>query len=159
LKKALAREDAGLFGRALYWLESQREIVRLQHGKSMFFTSARALRGALGGGPAEIPEADSIPDRATSSETSAPSEDIDAGAIREAYRALAEHSGFTSVKIAALRRESGVSLAGLQQWLLEEHQHGRAVLSFGDWSLSDEETRAAAIELRGERYLLVRLLQ
>jgi hypothetical protein len=36
-------------------------------------------------------------------------------------------------------------------------REGGAALSLGDWSLADEETRAAAVTLDGERYLLVRL--
>jgi DNA-binding HxlR family transcriptional regulator len=159
MRKALAKEEVTLFDRALYWLESQREIVRLQHGKSTVFASARALRSALGGESAEIPGAAPFPDHAASSEPIFPSEDIDAGRICEAYRVLAEQSGFPSVKIAVLQRESGTQLAALQRWLRNEYQQGRAVLSFGDWSLSDEATRAAAIELRGESYLLVKLQQ
>jgi hypothetical protein len=159
LKKELSKGEATLLERALYWLESQREIVRLQHGKSVVFASVRALRSALGEESAEIPGAASLPERAAvAAESVSPFEDVDAGRIREAYRTLAERSGFTSVKIAALQCESGTSLDGLQRWLLEEHLQGRAVLSFGDWSLSDEATRAAAIELRGEHYLLVKLL-
>jgi hypothetical protein len=106
-----------------------------------------------------IPGSASFPERVAFSEPVAPPEEIDSDRIREAYRALADQSGFTSVKIAALQREAGTTLVALQQWLLAEYQQGRAVLSFGDWSLSDEATRAAAIELRGERYLLVKLLE
>jgi len=159
LKKALSGTEAPLLTRAIYWLETQREIVRLRHGKTTVFTSARALHRALGGDPAVIPGSASFPERVAFSEPVAPPEEIDSDRIREAYRALVDQSGFTSVKIAALQREAGTTLVALQQWLLAEYQQGRAVLSFGDWSLSDEATRAAAIELRGERYLLVKLLE
>ena len=158
-KKALAKEEKDLFDRALYWLEGQREIVRLRHGKIILFASARGFRQSLGGELSEIPVADSLPESAVITEPITSSEDIDAGRFHEAYRLLAEQSGFPSVKIAALRRESGASLAGVHRWLLDEYRQGRAVFSFGDWSLSDEATRAGAIELRGERYLLVKLLQ
>jgi len=158
LKKELSKGEATLLGRAIYWLENQREIVRLRHGASTFFTSARALHSAAGGELAVMAGAASFPKGAASSEPVATSEGLDAGRIREAYRVLAEHSGFPSVKIAALQRESGAALTVLHRWLMEEHQQGRAVLSFGDWSLSDEAARVAAIELRGERYLLVKLL-
>jgi hypothetical protein len=159
LKKTLSVSEAPLLGRAIYWLENQREIVRLRHGKAILFASARALRSAQGDGQTEIPDTGSLPEQVSSFQSTASIEAIDAGNIREAYRRLAEQSGFLSVKIAALQRESGSPLAELQQWLRDEYQQGRAVLSFGDWSLSDEATRAAAIELRGERYLLVKLQQ
>jgi hypothetical protein len=159
LKKQLSAKEAVLLARAIYWLENQREIVRLRHGKAILFSSARGLRNSLGGESVEIPVVGSFLERTVITEPIASFEDIDAGRLRKAYRLLAEQSGFPSVKIAALRRESGASLAGLHRWLLDEYQQGRAVLSFGDWSLSDETTRAAAIELRGERYLLVKLLQ
>jgi hypothetical protein len=48
-------------------------------------------------------------------------------------------------------------MEALKSWLLAEHQHGRAVFGLGDWSLADAETRAGLIELRGDRYLFVRL--
>jgi hypothetical protein len=156
LKKQLSKAEAALLGRAIYWMVSQRELVRLRNGKTVFFASGRALRSALGEGAPEIP-ANPSPNREAPSESIAPSEGINAGAIHAAYGALAERSGFPSVKIAALQRESGVSLPGLHEWLRDEYQRGRAVLSFGDWSLSDEATRAAAIEIRGEHFLLVKL--
>jgi hypothetical protein len=152
-KKALDKAELTLFDRARYWLETQREIVRFQHGKSSLFASARALRGALGGESAAALEPTST------LEPTALSGEAGGGRIREAYRVLVAQTGFPSVKIAALQRESGAPLPVLQQWLRDEYQQGRAVLSFGDWSLSDEPTRAAALELRGERYLLVKLLQ
>jgi hypothetical protein len=156
LKKQLSKAEAALLGRAIYWMENQRELVRLRHGKTVFFASGRALRSALGEGTSEIP-VNPFLNREVPSEPIAPPEGINAGSIHAAYRTLAERSGFPSVKIAALQRESGISLPGLHEWLRNEYQHGRAVLSFGDWSLSDEATRAAAIEIRGEHYLLVKL--
>jgi hypothetical protein len=154
LKKQISKAEVALLGRAIYWMESQREIVRLRHGKTVLFTSGRALRGALGEGTSTS-SATPSPSRETPPEPTASSDNT--GVILQAYRTLAERSGFSSVKIAALQRESAVALPELHRWLQDEYQHGRAVLSFGDWSLSDEATRAAALEIRGEHYLLVKL--
>jgi len=78
--------------------------------------------------------------------------------VRAAYRRLAERTGFPDVPVSALREESAAPLEALKPWLLAEHQAGRAVLSLGDWSLADRARRDAALELHGDRYLLVKLL-
>lgn len=77
---------------------------------------------------------------------------------RGAYHALVAGSGFPTVAISALQRESGAPLEALQAWLRAEHQAGRAVLALGDWSLADSEKRRAAIEWLGQPHLLVRLI-
>ncbi len=66
--------------------------------------------------------------------------------------------GFPDVKISALQHALGPSGAtALAAHLTALWREGRATLSLGDWSLASEETRAAAVELDGEKYLLVRL--
>ncbi len=80
---------------------------------------------------------------------------VDREAVLSAYRRLREKSGFSHVKIAALAREAGCPLAPLKEFIVSEGRAGRAVLGLGDWSLSDEETRAGAIELFGRPHLLV----
>src|SRR5260221_4040307 len=77
--------------------------------------------------------------------------------VRRSYEDLVRLAGFPDVEIATLQRQSGVPMAALKEWLLAEHQGGRAIFGIGDWSLADEATRAGVIELRGDRYLLVRL--
>lgn len=155
LKKQLSKaEAASPFKRAIQLMEGQRELVRLRHGRTALFASGRALRAALGEGISN-PPANPSPQSQPPPESIASPDNT--GIIRQTYRVLAERSGFPSVKIAALQRESGVALPALHRWLRDEYQHGRAVLSFGDWSLSDEATRSAALEIRGEHYLLVKL--
>jgi len=77
--------------------------------------------------------------------------------VLAAYRKVKACVGFSNVEICEILKELGVKMTMLKAFLLEESRQGRAVLSLGDWSLSSEETRAAAIEIQGNRYLLVRL--
>ena len=75
-------------------------------------------------------------------------------------RAVRESGGLPDVKISVLERAlAPVEAAGLAGVLRALWREGRVTLSLGDWSLADEETRRAAVELDGERYLLVRMEQ
>lgn len=68
--------------------------------------------------------------------------------------------GLPDVKISALGLAlAPVEAAGLADRLRALWREGRVTLSLGDWSLADEATRRAAVELAGERYLLVRMEQ
>lgn len=72
-------------------------------------------------------------------------------------RAVRVSGGFPDVKISTLRASlAGESAGSLDQRLRTLWSGGLVTLSLGDWSLASEEMRAAAIELDGERYLLVR---
>jgi len=164
VKKALDKSSSGFLEDALARLIAEARLIRLRRGKSVFFVSARALREALSGSAepkAESAQPASEVHSKSTLDIPAPAGNgvvaFDSERVRAAYQALVDDSGIPSVKIETLRQDTGLPLPELQQWLLEEYHHGRAVLSFGDWSLSDEAARSAAIELRGERYLLVRL--
>ncbi|MEI9894856.1 MAG: hypothetical protein WDN28_13470 [Chthoniobacter sp.] len=137
LKTALSPIEKPFLVQAIQALESQVRLIRLLRGKAFVFAHADSLRAALG------------------VTTKAPI--FDPQAVRRAYHTLVTRTGFRDVEIAALQRESGAPLAELKEWLQAEHHDGRADFYFGDWSLSDAQTREGAIELRGERYLLVRL--
>ena len=78
-------------------------------------------------------------------------------AVRAAYAELARERGLSDVPILELQRRSAAPLAELRAWLREESRAGRAVPSRGDWALVGEAERAAAIEIRGEPHLRVRL--
>ncbi|MDQ3622357.1 MAG: hypothetical protein M3463_07705 [Verrucomicrobiota bacterium] len=137
LKRGLLKTEQPLFEKACYWLETQRQLVKLLRGKTALFACAGSLRFFLG----EAASEDGIhPER-----------------IREAYRTLAARTGFPAVEIAALQRATGAPLDALRPWLLDEYRQGRAVFSSGDWSLAEEATRAAALQVGDARYLLVRL--
>lgn len=139
LKKSLAAPEKPFSGEAVQALESSRRLVRLSHGKAIVYAHGDSLRAILGAEVKEEPPP------------------ISPEAIRRAYAELVQRKGFIDVEIAALQRQAEVPLAELKDWLRAEHAQGRANFFTGDWSLSDEATRAGVIELRGERYLLVRL--
>jgi hypothetical protein len=138
LEKGLSKLELACSREALATLESNRRLVRLLKGASVVFAHGDSLRAVLGVAPT-----------AAATTTSVPSE-----AIRDSYANLVRLYGFPGVEIAALQSQSGVSMAALKEWLLEEHRAGRVVFGLGDWSLADETTRAGVIELRGDRYLL-----
>jgi hypothetical protein len=138
LKRALAKEDAPVFNQALEALVQTRALVKLMRKATAFYISGAAL--GIASEAARAAQALAAPER-----------------IRESYRELARDTGFPAVAIASLQRTSGVPMEELKRWIMVEQRHGRAVLSFGDWSLADEAKRAGAIELGGDRYLLVRL--
>ena len=72
-------------------------------------------------------------------------------------QAVRASGGFPDVKISTLRASLPAESAGtLSERLRTLWHEGRVTLSLGDWSLASEEMRAAAIELDGECYLLVR---
>lgn len=128
--KAVA-EDA--IGRLL----EQRELFIIQPGKSVYYLHARSIAPLL---PAEPPAGRS------------------ADRVREAYARLVREGGFADVRIDQLARAAGAPLDELKPWLLAESRAGRAAPTRGDWSLADAAARAAAIEIRGEPHLQVRLL-
>ncbi len=76
--------------------------------------------------------------------------------LLEVYRQIVQRNGFPDVEIFELHERLGLSLATLRAQILAEYEAGRAVLSFGDWSLASPETRSGAIEINGDRYLRVR---
>jgi hypothetical protein len=139
-KKALSPPEKSFLPEAVQHLESATRLIKLVRGKAFVFAHADSLRALLGQ-PAR----------------NAAAVAIDGPQLRGVYRALAARTGFPAVEIAALQHETAVPLSELKSWLLAEHRSGRAVFGLGDWSLADDAARAAAIELRGDRHLLVRL--
>lgn len=67
--------------------------------------------------------------------------------IRYAYSQVKQEIGFSNVPIATLRERTGMSQEALSKQLLKEAREGRAVLTVGDWSLSDAKTRSGVIEV------------
>ena len=74
----------------------------------------------------------------------------------QAYQRVSRRTGYSSISIYELQQESRLPLDQIKAFILEESRNGNAVLSLGDWSLSSDAVRSAAIEIRGDRYLLVR---
>jgi hypothetical protein len=80
------------------------------------------------------------------------------GEVLAAYDGLVRQEGFRAVPISKLQAISKVPMERLKEWLREEHEAGRVVLSVGDWSIAPEEEKAGVIEWQGRRYLQVRWL-
>ena len=120
-------------------LQAERQVLALRHGKTVLYAFAEPLRDWL--------------------ESGAGAKGGPAPALVEAYRRLVRESGgFPDVKISALRAALGAAEAAtLSRDLVALWRRGEGTLSLGDWSLASEETRAAAVEINGEKYLLVRL--
>ena len=125
-------------------LVTERKLIAVQPGKTVFYLHARSLAPLLVevGGRRQEP----------------PAKPFSADAAGQAYAALVRAGGFDDIRISDLQERSGLPLAELQAWLLEQSRAGRAVPTRGDWSLASPGARAAAIEIRGEPHLQVRLL-
>jgi hypothetical protein len=141
LKKALGTNEQAMAIEALGTLEADRRLVKFFRKTSTFYACGDSLRAIL-----EV----HVRGLAVSTE-------ISGDAVRRSYKDLVRLRGFPDVEIATLQRHSGLPMAALKDWLLAEHQNSRANFGTGDWSLSSEATRAGVIDMRGERYLLVRL--
>lgn len=148
LKRRLPAGERPLLPAALARLQSDREVLALTQGKTTSYLFAEPLRRWLGSTTGAAPEAPAaLPPVAAASDLFA------------VYARLVRQSGgFPDVKIATLRAAlDPASAEALPARLVALWREGRATLSLGDWSLADENTRASAVELSGERYLLVRL--
>ena len=151
-RRKLPAHERSLLGDAVAHLQARRQIVPLRHGKNTFLAFAGPLRVWLEEEMADAPPAVPVPDLVPAEAD----DDLDAALFFAYARLVHESGGFPDVKIARLRRAVG-DPASLADRLVALWREGRATLSFGDWSLADEATRAAAVELAGEKYLLVRL--
>ncbi len=123
---------------AIAALVERGELFIIQPGKSVYYLHARSIAPLLAGEP---PLAAFAPE-----------------AVRENYRALVREGGFADIRIDHLAQRAGAPLSDLKSWLLAESRAGRAAPTRGDWSLADESARAAAIDIRGEPHLQIRLL-
>lgn len=137
-----------LFTRALVGLLAEKTLVKVSHfGRTRngaqketdYYLHATGLRELV---------AQTFPDAAAPTFTPPK--------LLEAYRQLVRRHGFPDVEIFELNEVLGLPSPEVRTQILSEYESGRAVLSFGDWSLASPETRSAAIEINGDRYLRVR---
>lgn len=139
LNRRLTTTERPQLDPALANLQEQRQLLALRQGAKTLYLFAEPLRAWLAG--------EATPEGVDSAE--------EFFALYQ--RLVRESGGFPDVKIAALRAaltpEAARSLPGE---LIALWREGRATLSLGDWSLASEDTRAAAVEMDGEKYLLVR---
>jgi hypothetical protein len=146
LKKALSKSEQPMAAKALGALEGDRRLVKFIRKTSAFYACGNSLRAMLG-----VESSGHLPP----AELASP--EISGEAIRRSYGDLVRLHGFPDVEIATLQRQAGVPMSALKEWLRSEHQNGRATFGTGDWSLASDAVRAGVIDMRGERYLLVRL--
>ena len=132
------RREKPLLGAALHHLVESGALVALllRTGRTVarLFAPADPLRTLLGS-----PEAAFHPER-----------------VRVAYRHLAGQTGYNAVPIAHVQRDSDAPLPALHAWLAAGFRSGEVLLWRGDWALMDQY-HAGAVELDGERYLLMEL--
>lgn len=122
---------------AIEALVARRELFVIQPGKSVYYLHARSIAPLLG-----VEQAGAF----------------QPAQVRDAYAALVREGGFADVPIHQLAQRSGAELTALKPWLLAESRAGHAAPTRGDWSLADASARAAAIDVRGEPHLQIRLL-
>jgi hypothetical protein len=82
----------------------------------------------------------------------------DKDTLLEAYRRAVQASGFSDVLVEEVQQHLDTPIEALKALLVQECRAGRAVPSVGDWSLSSERARAAAITINGRPHLRIRLL-
>lgn len=138
LRKGRARGiKRPLIDQSIAALVARRELFVIQAGKSVYYLHARSIAPLLGLAPADAFQPEHV---------------------REAYATLVREGGFADVTIHQLAQRSGAALDALKPWLQAESRAGRAAPTRGDWSLADAPARAAAIDIRGEPHLQIRLL-
>ena len=146
LGRRLPAAERPVLDAALARLQAERQLLALTQGKTVVYLFTGPLRAWLAGGAVVV-------------QTPAPTPG-EAEMLDDAYRRLVRESGgFPDVQISTLQAALGPAAeAGtLGTELLARWRRGQATLSLGDWSLAGEDARAAAVELNGEKYLLVRL--
>ena len=126
---------------AIRQLSESHKLLKLKSSKTIYFLHISKIQSLM---PSVQPV----------SENKAISE-LNRERILGAYRKISERIRFPDVEIYALQQEIGCDMETLKAFLLEESRKGNAVLSYGDWSLSDENIRSAAIHIRGKAHLLV----
>lgn len=152
------------FDNALDYLINEKKILRVKAGRNYSYLAVEPVLTELGLGTAvqtrqsefadsPAPAVESSPSLASAS--APPVQDYTLQ-VMPAYERLKRRTRFSAVDIYALHQESGVPLEELKHWILQMRRIGRAELFFGDWSLSSPEERTGAIEIQGERFLLVR---
>ncbi len=139
---------------ALLRLSESHKLLKLKSSKTVYFVHISKIRSLL---PSVQPDLPPCPPPCNGrGKTPLPdSSEMNRERILGAYRKISERIRLPDVEIYALQQELGCDSEALKTFLLEESRKGNAVLSYGDWSLSDENIRSAAIYIRGKAHLLI----
>lgn len=138
--------------KAIEVLCKEKELITVRgSGSKDSWLHAASVRPLLFDGPDEITESPA-PDAVKAVET------VDKDACLDAaYGRAQQTEGFADVLIYALWKESGLELPVVHELLISRAKQGQAVLSLGDYLLSPESERGAALPLDGRHYMRVRL--
>lgn len=135
LEKGLSGAAKKRFDEALKLLVAEGVLLRLRWGAHLLYLHASAAS----------PRAEA---RAANG--------IDTVALRRAYDDTVREFGYPDVLIHELHLRLGGELEALKQALLDACRAGDAVPGIGDWSLSSEKERAAALYIDGRPHLRIR---
>ena len=136
----------GIVEQAIERLVLAGRLIEVRPGKTVYYLHASSILPLI------------RPDRRLAAADSREPAPFSPATIRAAYNNLVRETGFADVPIADLYERVDTSMEALQAWLREESRAGRAVPTRGDWSLAGDAVRAAALQLRGEPHLQIRLL-
>lgn len=135
LEKGLSGAAKKRVDEALKLLVAEGVLLRLKWGSHLLYLHASAVSGRS--------------DARSASR-------IDPAALRRAYDETVREFGYPDVLIHELHLRLGGELEPLKQALLDACQTGEAIPGVGDWSLSSEQERAAALYIDGRPHLRVR---
>ncbi len=147
LEKGCLGEVGKKVDEALAWLVQENALLKMTRGRTVYFVHAESLTHLVQ--PAALASRDAP-------QEVQPTAALSRGLVMEAYQQVRQRLGYSNIPIYELQQESRIPLDQVKTLIMEESRRGNAVLSLGDWSLSSEAVRSAAIEIRGDRYLLVR---
>ena len=149
---------AGLKGRpknefyeALRILAQEKKIIKLKAARSFLFIHIDRLIPFM-------PEPASLAPNLDEPASPAPNPDELRKLVMDSYQKVKQRFHFSDIWIFELYQETGLQMDVLKNFLLKESREGRAVLSYGDWSLSSDEIHTGAIEINGDQHLMVRFL-
>lgn len=136
LKKSLKQPLLGHADEALALLVKERRLLQLRWGNTLLYLAA----------PTAAPQPDGSADQ------------VSWARISVAYRQTVEEFGYADVLIHEVHVRLGGALETLLNALKAGISQGKVITSVGDWSLSSEQERAAALYVNGRPHLRVRLI-
>lgn len=132
---------------ALKLLVAEQELVRLRWAGRPVYVHASALPAAASPAAPRPAAAPSAPERPT----------VEDAALRRAYQETVREFGYPDVLIHEIHLRLGGELEPLKESLRALCRIGQAVPGVGDWSLSTDPERAAALYIQGRPHLRIRL--
>ena len=139
------------FDEALRILAQEKKIIMLKAARSFLCIHIDRLIPFM-------PEPASLAPNPNEPASPAPNPEELRKSVMDSYQKVKQRFHFSDIWIFELYKEAGLQMDVLKNFLLKESREGRAVLSYGDWSLSSDEIHTGAIEINGDQHLMVRFL-